>query len=74
VWPAPGALVAGSRHNCLLLAHGGGGGDGDGDGGGGDDGGDAAFFTQLSAHWKKHYAGWTAWCSRQTSSCPARCA
>lgn len=25
----------------------------------GDDGG--AFFQQLSAHWKGHYAGWTAW-------------
>ena len=24
-----------------------------------DDGGD--FFPQLAAHWKKHYAGWTAW-------------
>ena len=23
------------------------------------DGGD--FFVQLAAHWKKHYAGWTAW-------------
>ena len=20
-----------------------------------------AFFTQLASHWKKHYAGWTAW-------------
>ena len=27
-------------------------------GAGGDDG---AFFSQLSAHWKKHYAGWSAW-------------
>ncbi|MBD3893739.1 THUMP domain-containing protein [Hydrogenophaga sp.] len=26
------------------------------------DGGDAdAFFEQLAAHWKSHYAGWTAW-------------
>ena len=25
----------------------------------GDDGAD--FFQQLAAHWKKHYAGWTAW-------------
>ena len=24
-----------------------------------EDGGE--FFNQLSAHWKKHYAGWTAW-------------
>ena len=23
------------------------------------EGGD--FFTQLAAHWKKHYAGWSAW-------------
>jgi len=22
---------------------------------------DGAFFSQLSAHWKKHYPGWTAW-------------
>ncbi|MBY0278829.1 class I SAM-dependent RNA methyltransferase [Candidatus Binatia bacterium] len=21
----------------------------------------AAFFAQLAAHWKRHYAGWTAW-------------
>lgn len=26
---------------------------------GGDDAGD--FFPRLAAHWKKHYAGWTAW-------------
>ena len=24
-----------------------------------DDGGE--FFSQLAAHWKKNYAGWTAW-------------
>jgi putative N6-adenine-specific DNA methylase len=24
-----------------------------------EDGGE--FFSQLAAHWKKHYAGWTAW-------------
>ncbi len=23
--------------------------------------GDGEFFSQLSAHWKKHYAGWSAW-------------
>jgi putative N6-adenine-specific DNA methylase len=23
--------------------------------------GEADFFAQLAAHWKKHYAGWTAW-------------
>jgi putative N6-adenine-specific DNA methylase len=22
----------------------------------------AAFFSALSAHWKRHYVGWTAWC------------
>ncbi|MEO7243519.1 MAG: THUMP domain-containing protein [Variovorax sp.] len=22
---------------------------------------DGAFFSQLATHWKKHYAGWTAW-------------
>jgi putative N6-adenine-specific DNA methylase len=26
------------------------------------DGGDGSdFFNQLAAHWKSHYAGWTAW-------------
>ena len=24
-------------------------------------GGQSAFFAQLAAHWKRHYAGWTAW-------------
>ena len=27
----------------------------------GADGEDGAFFSQLSAHWKKNYAGWSAW-------------
>jgi putative N6-adenine-specific DNA methylase len=31
----------------------------EGDGGEGGDGGE--FFPQLAAHWKKNYAGWTAW-------------
>lgn len=22
---------------------------------------DGEFFSQLATHWKKHYAGWTAW-------------
>jgi putative N6-adenine-specific DNA methylase len=27
-----------------------------------DDGGDGSdFFNQLAAHWKSHYAGWSAW-------------
>ena len=27
-----------------------------------EDGGDGAdFFNQLAAHWKSHYAGWSAW-------------
>ncbi len=30
-----------------------------GDGGQGDEGGD--FFPQLASHWKRNYAGWTAW-------------
>ena len=25
------------------------------------EGGDGAFFSQLATHWKKNYAGWTAW-------------
>ena len=28
---------------------------------GGAGGEDGAFFSQLSAHWKKNYPGWTAW-------------
>ncbi|SEJ91278.1 MULTISPECIES: class I SAM-dependent RNA methyltransferase [unclassified Variovorax] len=31
----------------------------EGDGGEGGDGGE--FFPQLATHWKKNYAGWTAW-------------
>jgi putative N6-adenine-specific DNA methylase len=31
----------------------------EGEGGEGGDGGE--FFPQLAAHWKKNYAGWTAW-------------
>ena len=28
-----------------------------------EDGADAgAFFAALASHWKRHYAGWTAWC------------
>lgn len=30
-----------------------------GDGGQGEEGGD--FFPQLASHWKRNYAGWTAW-------------
>jgi 23S rRNA (guanine2445-N2)-methyltransferase len=26
-----------------------------------DDGGAEAFYVRLAAHWKRHYAGWTAW-------------
>ena len=32
-----------------------------GHGEGGEGGSPAEFFSQLSAHWKRHYAGWTAW-------------
>lgn len=37
---------------------------------GGDDGQD--FFTQLAAHWKKHYAGWTAWVLTPDLRLPSR--
>ncbi|MEH3085384.1 MAG: THUMP domain-containing protein [Xylophilus ampelinus] len=35
-----------------------------------DDGGD--FFPQLAAHWKKHYAGWTAWMLTPDLKLPGR--
>ena len=37
------------------------------DGEGGQD-----FFTQLAAHWKKHYAGWTAWVLTPDLKLPSR--
>jgi putative N6-adenine-specific DNA methylase len=30
------------------------------------------FFAQLSAHWKKHYAGWTAWVLSPDLKLPSR--
>ena len=30
------------------------------------------FFTQLAAHWKKHYAGWTAWVLSPDLKLPTR--
>ena len=36
----------------------------------GSDGGD--FFVQLAAHWKKHYAGWTAWVLTPDAKLPSR--
>ena len=35
-----------------------------------DDGGD--FFPQLAAHWKKNYAGWTAWVLTPDLKLPGR--
>ena len=35
-----------------------------------DDGGD--FFPQLATHWKKHYAGWTAWVLTPDLKLPGR--
>ncbi len=35
------------------------------------DAGDA-FFTQLAAHWKSHYAGWTAWLLTPDLKLPGR--
>ncbi|WP_198971342.1 THUMP domain-containing class I SAM-dependent RNA methyltransferase [Xylophilus sp. ASV27] len=35
-----------------------------------DDGGD--FFAQLAAHWKKHYAGWSAWMLTPDLKLPGR--
>ena len=37
------------------------------------DGGDGSdFFTQLAAHWKSHYAGWTAWLLTPDLKLPGR--
>jgi putative N6-adenine-specific DNA methylase len=36
----------------------------------GDEGGD--FFNQLAAHWKKNYAGWTAWVLTPDFKLPSR--
>ena len=44
-----GAQRAGGREQAQMVSPGGAGGE------------DGAFFSQLSAHWKKHYAGWSAW-------------
>jgi putative N6-adenine-specific DNA methylase len=32
----------------------------------------ADFFTQLAAHWKRHYAGWTAWVLTPDFKLPTR--
>jgi putative N6-adenine-specific DNA methylase len=34
--------------------------------------GEVDFFTQLSAHWKKNYAGWTAWVLTPDLKLPSR--
>ena len=44
-----GVRRGGGREQAQMASHGGASGE------------DDAFFSQLSAHWKKHYAGWTAW-------------
>ncbi|MDB5957184.1 THUMP domain-containing protein [Ramlibacter sp.] len=33
---------------------------------------DGDFFTQLAAHWKRHYAGWTAWVLSPDAKLPTR--
>jgi putative N6-adenine-specific DNA methylase len=35
-----------------------------------EDGGE--FFVQLASHWKKNYAGWTAWMLTPDLQCPKR--
>jgi len=42
-------------------------GEGDGEGGEGDE-----FFPQLASHWKKNYAGWTAWVLTPDMKLPRR--
>ena len=32
----------------------------------------ADFFAQLAAHWKKHYAGWTAWVLSPDAKLPSQ--
>jgi putative N6-adenine-specific DNA methylase len=34
--------------------------------------GGGEFFVQLASHWKKHYAGWTAWMLTPDLQCPKR--
>jgi putative N6-adenine-specific DNA methylase len=34
--------------------------------------GDEDFFTQLSAHWKRHFAGWSAWVLTPDLKLPSR--
>jgi putative N6-adenine-specific DNA methylase len=35
-------------------------------------GGEGDFFAALAAHWKRHYAGWTAWVLSPDARLPAR--
>jgi putative N6-adenine-specific DNA methylase len=37
-----------------------------------DDGDEGAFFSRLATHWKKHYAGWTAWVLTPDMKLPSR--
>jgi putative N6-adenine-specific DNA methylase len=32
----------------------------------------ASFFAALAAHWKRHYAGWTAWLLSPDAKLPTR--
>lgn len=36
------------------------------------DGSDAVFFERLAAHWKRHYAGWTAWVLTPDAGLPSK--
>ena len=36
------------------------------------DGDDEAFFERLAAHWKRHYAGWTAWVLTPDTALPSK--
>ena len=33
---------------------------------------DGDFFNQLASHWKKNYAGWTAWVLSPDAKLPSR--
>jgi putative N6-adenine-specific DNA methylase len=37
-----------------------------------DDAGADQFFSQLASHWKKHYAGWTAWVLSPDAKLPSK--
>lgn len=74
---APGVLLLNPPYGARIAAAGVAGQRGHGreafqhPGAAGRDGGDE-FFARLAAHWKSHYAGWTAWLLTPDTKLPAR--